>query len=170
MTGSTAPTATACAPLAARVRALESLFEQIAATRMQGVPVLHEGLRVAAVGFETLPGGEAALGVLVTPWFMNLVWLPLANHAEALAVGATRTRAVGSECFDFLGAYEEGFGPYEGCSLFSPMFQFEDQAAALATAEQVLVHLRRPPEPAPEPMPARRAWLLGRGSSAGAAP
>ncbi len=151
--------------LDARVRSLVALFERIAATRMQGVPMLHEALRVVAVGFEADPAGDGAVGVLVTPWFMNLVWLPLQESAEPLAVRASRMRAVGNERFEFLGAHEEGFGSFEACSLFSPMFQFEDQAAALATAEEVLRQLRRAPEaPAAEPVPARRAWLLARGT------
>lgn len=156
----------AAASLAERVRALEALFERIAATRMQGVPVLHPGLRVAALGFEAEPGGAAAVGVLLTPWFMNLLWLPLGPVESPLAVGATRTRAVGRERFDFLGAHEDGFGSYECCSLFSPMNAFEDQAAAVATAQQVLLQLRSPPAGTEAPAadrPSRRAWLLGRG-------
>ncbi len=167
--------------LAPRVRALVALFERIAATRMAGVPMLNERLAVAAVGFEAEPGGAGATGVLVTPWFMNLVWLPLDESQPPLAVRAARTRAVGQEQFEFLGAHEEGFGAFEACSLFSPMFQFEDQAAALATAEHVLLTLRQPPEsesaePATaaatttEAMPARRAWLLARGTRGAEAP
>lgn len=165
--------------LDARVRALVALFDRIASTRMAGVPVLNERLAVAAVGFEAEPGGAGATGVLVTPWFMNLVWLPLDASQPPLAVRASRTRAVGREQFEFLGAHEEGFGAFEACSLFSPMFQFEDQAAALATAEHVLQELRRPPESEPaepaaastaEPMPARRAWLLARGTRGAEAP
>ena len=178
----------AAAALPARVEALEALFRHVAATRMNGVPILHPGLAVRAVGFEPAPDGLGAVGVLVTPWFMNLVWLPLADRdAEdrplaALPVGATRMRAVGNERFDFIGGFEPGFGAYEACSLFSPMFEFADQAAAVATAEQVLAILRAPPPsvqsepaeparaaaPAAEPVPSRRALLFGRGS-AGAA-
>ncbi len=152
-------------PLARRVDALEALFRHIAATRMDGVPVLNDRLAVRAVGFEAV--GEAACGVLVTPWFMNLVWLPAPDEA-ALAPGASRARVVGPERFDFIGAREDGFGAYEACSLFSPMFEFEDQAAALATAAEVLAILRAPPPAPPEQVavPARRALLLGRGAAA----
>jgi hypothetical protein len=49
------------------------------------------------------------------------------------------------------------------------MFEFVDQAAALATAEHVMALLRRPPperEPAPEPVRSRRSLLFGRSSGA----
>ena len=62
-----------------RVATLERAFRQVAETRMQGVPLLNAALQVQAVGFAPLadePG--VALGVLVTPWFMNLLRLPLA--------------------------------------------------------------------------------------------
>ena len=152
-----------------RVAALEALFVHVAATRMAGIPILHPGLRVQAVGFEA-EGDEAAaaVGVLVTPWFMNLVWLPLAPQADALPVGVTRERRVGRECFPFIGAHEEDFGAYEACSLFSPMGDFADHDAAIATARAVLDELRRPEPPPPVPTASRRALLFGRGTSADA--
>lgn len=166
------------AQLPARVEALEVLFRHIAATRMADVPICHPGLAVAAVGFEPQPAESAAVGVLLTPWFMNLVWLPMAS-APLTAVGASRSRAVGQHSFDFIAHHEAGFGSYEACSLFSPMNDFEDQAAALATAQAVLDLLRAPvaeapdalaaPDacgaPATEPVPARRRFLLGRGGA-----
>lgn len=136
-----------------RAAALEALYRSIAATRMAGVPIVREGFGVHALGFEPHDGGEA--GVLVTPWFMNLVFLPPAD-APPLPVGASRGRNLGTHRFDFIGAHEPGFGPYEACSLFSPMFEFEDEAAALATARAVLAELRQAP-----PQPSRRALLLG---------
>ena len=140
-----------------RVDALEALFRHIAATRMAGVPVLNPALDVAARGFAS-DGASGLWGVLLTPWFMNLVVLP-GPQAEPLAVGATRRRVLGPEAFDFIGAHEDGFGPYEACSLFSPMHEFRDQAAALATADEVL-KLLRPVRVLPAE-PARRRFLLG---------
>lgn len=67
--------------LAARVAVLEHAFTTIAHERMAGLPVLNPNLSVEAIGFERVAGAadEAghALGILATPWFMSLVWLPL---------------------------------------------------------------------------------------------
>ena len=156
------------ATLQARVAALEAVFRHIAATRMAGVPLLHPGLSVAAVGFRTR-GDGIACGVLVTPWFMNLVRLPLlsADHG-ALAVGHSAARDVGSQRFDFIGSFEPMLGACEMSSLFSPMFEFADQAAALATAQEVMRVLDTTPC-APAPAPARRGFLFGRSAVAGLA-
>ncbi|MBL8475967.1 MAG: [NiFe]-hydrogenase assembly chaperone HybE [Methyloversatilis sp.] len=158
--------------LAYRISALEALFRQIADTRMAGLPIVNGALRIEAVGFEPcasepdLPA--AASGVLVTPWFMNLVRLPLAREDELGRVGVTRRLAVGREHFDFIGAHEAAIGTFDACSLFSPMFDFASQDTAVATAQAVLARLREPlPEVAndaaeqPE-RPARRGFLFGR--------
>ncbi len=153
---------------AAAATAVEALFAHVAAQRMAGVPVLHPDLRVQAVGFEAEPGGAVAVGVLITPWFMNLVRLPLAADVPIAAPGDNALRVVGRERFSFIGAEEPGFGAYEVCSLFSPMFEFVDQEAARATAEAVLAELRRideAPTVAAHEVPdaSRRGWLLGCG-------
>lgn len=172
-----------------RARALVALFSHIAATRMAGIPILHPGLRVQAVGFEpeTAPDGthRACAGVLITPWFMNLVRLPLIEDEAMAGVGVTARRQLGAMAFDFIGAEEPGFGRWEACSLFSPMGDFADHAAALATAEAVLDQLRRPPEAVDttaalaaartsastsQPRPSRRALLFGREAGPGAGP
>jgi [NiFe] hydrogenase assembly HybE family chaperone len=171
--------APANARVAARAAALAAVFRDIEATRMQGVPILNPRLRVQAVGFEPDRDEPAlALGVLVTPWFINLVRLPLdaAGEGALAAVGESRARGAGSLRADFIGAHEPAVGRFEACSLFSPVLEFADQAAALATAEEVLRLLREPaPVDAPAsrpaapanaapaaPVPDRRSFLFGR--------
>lgn len=149
--------------LATQVARLEDAFRTIAATRMRGLPLLHDGLQVQALGFRPLPGDEAAaLGVLVTPWFMNLVRLPLDEAAEAAvpAVGIKREHRLGELGFEFIGAHEPTLGRFEMCSMFSPVFEFANQAGALATAREVLALIR--PAPAAPEQPARRGFLFGR--------
>jgi len=156
-----------------RVQTLEQVFAHIATTRMRDVPVLNPALRVQAIGFAPQAdpdGGECLLGVLVTPWFMNLVCLPLAASdagESVLGVGHKAGRQIGSQRFEFIGAHEDGLGAFACCSLFSPMFEFADHAAAVATAVEVL-NLLRTPVPAPPEAPtveapSRRGFLFGRG-------
>ena len=91
-------------------------------------------------------GPLSAVGILITPWFMNLVCFSLARQDQPALVGSSRTYVVGTQGFDFIAAHEERFGSYAACSLFSPMFEFKDQATAVATAVAVLAELRKPPE------------------------
>jgi [NiFe] hydrogenase assembly HybE family chaperone len=87
------------------------------------------------------------------------------------APGATRSVALPCGKVDFLVADLEGFGRLLMCSLFSPMQDFVDQDAALATAQAALAALMdegalaQAPEPeiypfapeAPPETPAERA-------------
>lgn len=169
--------------LSLRVKALSALYQHIAATRMQGIPLLNLAVQVEAVGFELVQADAsdaeapaAGAGVLVTPWFMNLVWLPLRPLDLSRQVGCKVPRYVGCECFEFIGAHEDGFGSYEACSLFSPVFEFENHKSAVVTAKTVLEMLRQPASTAaaqaakpahsalPQ-VPARRAFLFGRSST-----
>ena len=61
---------------------LEAAFARIHRERMADVPILNEALRVEAVGF--VARGDEALGVLVTPWFMNLMLVPAAGSEQRL--------------------------------------------------------------------------------------
>ncbi|HDR8918931.1 [NiFe]-hydrogenase assembly chaperone HybE [Burkholderia vietnamiensis] len=150
-----------------RIGALVAHYTTVAATTMLGMPVVHPGLRVEAVAFGPYPaGGDASgdlLGILVTPWFMNLVWLPGANGAAqpCPSPGQLAARRVGAVEFDWIGAHVPQAGAHACCSLFSPMFDFSDHASAVATARAVLAQLRSAAADAP-PRTSRRAFLLRR--------
>jgi [NiFe] hydrogenase assembly HybE family chaperone len=119
---------------------LESAFTRIQRERMADVPLLNPALRVQAVGFGVRE--EYCLGVLITPWFMNLMLLPLAGDAWAeLPSGTKINQSFPSGTYEFILGEEEGVGRYLMCSLFSPVFEFENQEAAVATAEAVLAGL-----------------------------
>lgn len=154
-----------------RILTLEQVFARIAATHMRNVPVQNLALRVQAVGFAPQADNTVLQGVLITPWFMNLVRLPL-SATSMLAVGEKARHQVGTEHFEFIGAHEDGLGAFEACSLFSPMFEFTGQAAAVATATEVLKLLRAsaPAMANTSPtLPNRRGFLFGRGVVASAA-
>lgn len=159
-----------------RVLALERVFTEIAHTRMLGVPVQNPAVHIQAFGFAPEPDDAVMmLGVLVTPWFMNLVRLPTRTFSpgnKLLAVGRKATRAAGNQSFEFVGACEADIGAFEVCSLFSPMFEFANHAAATDTAKEILNVLRLPVKPAaitPPAVPSRRGFLFGRGTESGRA-
>lgn len=145
-----------------RALALARRFQQIAETRMRDLPLLHPALAVEAVGFawqQIEPDAVTGLlGILITPWCMNLVWLA---DQPAPAEGTVREYRIGEQRLDFICVHDEVFGPYQSCSLFSPMFDFSDAQGARDTANHVLSLLRRPPVQAPA-NPSRRRLLFGR--------
>lgn len=119
---------------------LESVFRRIQRERMVDVPIVNPELKVQAVGFQEQE--SVFLGVLITPWFMNLMLIPA--HGEAwhdLPPGAKIIHEFPSGHYEFIVGEEEAIGRYQMCSLFSPVFEFEDQAAAVATAEAVMENL-----------------------------
>ncbi|MCG5234793.1 [NiFe]-hydrogenase assembly chaperone HybE [Xanthobacter oligotrophicus] len=115
----------------------EAVFREIHSAKMKGVPFVNESLGVKAVGFRAHEG--RALGVLVTPWFMNLVLLPGAQDDwSGLKTGDKELIAFPSGAYEFLAANRPETGPYKACSLFSPMFDFSSMLQAVETAAAVL--------------------------------
>jgi [NiFe] hydrogenase assembly HybE family chaperone len=105
-----------------------------AAARMAGLALINPALDVEAVGFAPWHGHW--LGVLVTPWCMNLVLTPhLASAWSALAPGAKRRYRFPAGTYEFVGAVDDTVGEYQTCSLFSPMLEFDDHATARRVAE-----------------------------------
>jgi [NiFe] hydrogenase assembly HybE family chaperone len=133
------------AAIAARVH---STFELVRRERMAGLPFVNEALRVELVGLRRWRG--LWLGVLVTPWFMNLLLLPgdgLGSSEEPAASWPTLTTgeyapfAFPAGVLSFLAGREGEVGEYLSCSLFSPMFEFADHGTARQTAEACLAAL-----------------------------
>jgi [NiFe] hydrogenase assembly HybE family chaperone len=110
---------------------------------MQGLPLINPVLDVEAVGFHQWNG--FCLGVLVTPWFINLMLLPSEGDSwKEMGVGTTQLHQMPSGHYEFILCEEEGIGRYQMCSLFSPVFEFSDHATAVATAEAVMDALMCP--------------------------
>lgn len=144
---------------------LEQLFRQIADTRMQGIPILNPALQVQAIGFRQWDGphGQLWVGVLLTPWFMNLLLLPAAaDSLPPVPPGGEVVVQLPGDALPFMAGHEAALGDYRLCSLFSPVLQFVDQASACSTAEEVLKLLFPPAQPAAPDMSRRRLFGLGR--------
>ncbi len=141
--------------------ALEDRFGVILQQQMQGVPLVNPALKVQAVGFQ--PWHDHWLGVLVTPWFMNLMLLPRIDERwQPIAERDSRHHVFPAGVFEFIGGCDAELGDYQACSLFSPMFDFATQAGATDTAAAALQALfdaaNRPamdlPAAAPDPVAA----------------
>lgn len=116
---------------------LEAAFRRIETEAMAGVPILNPALRVEAVGFSRWQ--DHWLGVVITPWFMNLVLVPgAADSWQGVAPGLRLFRKFPSGDFAFLGSHEPEVGEFQSCSLFSPMAQFTDQDGAREVARAAL--------------------------------
>lgn len=118
-------------------RVLEASFNQILQTRMQGLPMVNPKLMVRALGFGKI--SQDWLGVLITPWCMNLLLIPDKDSDwQEKQPGIKFERKFPYGDFEFTVANESGLGIYAQCSLFSPMFQFADQDAAVTAAKAAL--------------------------------
>ena len=126
------------------------------AERMAGLPVVNPALAVEAIDFQRWEGHW--LGVVVTPWFMNLTLAPAEPSSwVALPVGGKRRLRFPAGDFEFIGAHDPGFGDFQVCSLFSPMDRFEDQPGARLVAQLALKALFDPANAEPAPVPAGAA-------------
>jgi len=124
-----------------RVQALEADFREVFHAKMRDLPMVNHALQVQAVGFQPWEGGF--LGVLVAPWFMNLVILPPETR-PALKPGEKEVIGFGSGDYEFIHNSREMCGPYLACSLFSPMGDFSSQLQAVDVARAVMAELFKP--------------------------
>jgi len=151
--------------------ALIAMARQVIATyraadvRMRDIPLYEEHLSVALIGFQRyeIPGWGCVIGMLVTPWCLNLMLLPPAPQGwdGGLAPGDEEMRVLPAGRFPFVAAEVEGLGMVLSCSLFSPMGDFVSQEAACLTAfsalEEILGRGRlakeeaAPTQPQPKP-------------------
>lgn len=137
---------------------LAALYREIHRTAMSDVPICNDALSVEAIGFRDFEG--YVLGVIVTPWFSNLVVAARAvGGSPALSLGASplRLRFPAGDV-DFNVSELDGFGLLASCSLFSPMCEFADHEAAREAAQAALDALFDPHlyEARPEKSCARR--------------
>jgi [NiFe] hydrogenase assembly HybE family chaperone len=134
---------------------LAARYAEIAAGPMRDVPICNPALGVEAIGFRA--HDDAAVGIVLTPWFMNLVVVdesaPVQGQSSILPLPAGDVACVGGHL--------EGFGALRACSLFSPMFDFSDMATARQAAMETMALLFTAPPPREAPRPDRRALLRG---------
>ncbi|CAC9437403.1 Rubredoxin [uncultured Gammaproteobacteria bacterium] len=127
------------------VKRLKSHYQYVHTHKMNGIPILNNRLEVETVGFVNWgeENGEFAseVGILITPWFMNIVLLPKTTMQQKTRVGKTVDILFPDGEYSFLTQLDNDFGVYLTCSLFSPMFDFNTQVQAIETAEAIMAQL-----------------------------
>ena len=140
---------------------LVQFFACVYRERMRDLPIVNSRLDVEAVGFTHV--GEHRLGVLITPWFMNLMILPGNDEWHDSPQGATATITLPDGDYEFTVSRDDTLGVYITAVLFRTVADFPDQTTARAIAAEVIHELltaREVPQESPvTPTMNRRAFL-----------
>jgi [NiFe] hydrogenase assembly HybE family chaperone len=125
---------------ATQARLLAETFRDIHHNKMRDTPFINRSLSVEAVGFRAWQG--RILGMLITPWFMNLIVMPGAGEDwSRFQVGEKRVFGFASGDYEFIFNARPPVGAYFSCGLFSPMTEFSSQLQAQDTARAALAAL-----------------------------
>ena len=127
-----------------RVSALLDCFRE-ADVVMRELPLYNAEVAIEAIDFRAF-GEDALIGVVLTPWFMNLVLLPVAPEPMRMAeIGRPVEVAlpVGKRTFVIGG--NDVVGLYRAHSLHSPVLTFTLPGQAQAEARRQLALLMTPP-------------------------
>ena len=127
-----------------RATALVRHFESIHREHMQGLPIVNPQLQVEAIGFVEF--GDNEIGILITPWFMNLVLLPGGGDYASSDQGSAVELALPGGKYEFNITHDEDLGTFLTAVLFRTVADFPDQHTARQVAEAVLETLLKEPE------------------------
>ncbi len=125
------------------------------AERMSDMPLYNDQLSVDVVALQQIDSRHLKselqtvplfMAVLITPWCMNVVVIPVAETVSNFlpAVGSTWLVDIAGSEFEFTVAADIGFGAFASASLISMMHQFETMTQAQEFAKQSLELLLTP--------------------------
>lgn len=130
---------------------LELEFERIHREQMQGIPILNTAISIQALGFHDYQG--RILGVLITPWLMNVVMLPRADEDwSGMKLGQKQAHQFPARTYKFMVNEINDIGFCQTHSLYSPMHDFSSHEQALSVAQAFLDALMVEKYPAEEPL------------------
>ena len=118
------------------VERLVDFYRMVYEERFRGLPIVNPELDVEAVGFRKL--AEHEFGVLITPWFMNLVLLPGTDRWEDRAQGSVCKIELPGGKVDFTVSHDVELGTTLSAALFGTVTDFPDQAMARDVATETL--------------------------------
>lgn len=134
--------------MSATTQQLEQYYRGVLSDRMSGMPFINPGLEVEAIGFRDFD--EHRLGVLLTPWFMNLVLLPGSDDWDDCVPGSTCKWSLPEGTYEFNICHDEELGVYMTAVLFRSVADFADQETARSIALEIMQRLFEPGEKAPD--------------------
>jgi [NiFe] hydrogenase assembly HybE family chaperone len=146
-----------------RVLALLGQFREIDAN-MRDLPLYNAKIAIEAYGFRPFEEREL-IGILITPWFMNLILLPVEPvPLDMRQIGRVEAIALPTGRRTFVIGGEREIGLYKAHSLHSPVLNFSLPGQVRAEARRMLDLLMTPAEENTKPAGGldRRALLLGR--------
>ncbi len=118
-------------------------FETIYVEHMHDLPIVNKALQVEAVGFDDYHDHQ--LGVLITPWFMNLILHPGTNDWSKTLQGDMSNIDFPSGQIEFAVSHDKMLGTYLSAVLFRSVADIADQVTARKLALDVLGDLMKPP-------------------------
>lgn len=125
---------------------LEAHYRQVWEIRMKDMPFVNPKLGVAAVGFRPYKGDW--VGVVVTPWFLNLFLISGGGQVWGdIPAGERRYLELPCGTLQFIADDDPDIGPYQYCPLIAPVTNLADMTAALAAAGDALRTAFAPPPP-----------------------
>ena len=126
-----------------RILQLVDRFTHIGETAMRELPIYNHALQVEAIGFK--PTAAGWLGVLITPWFINVVLLPKQKQEATIPLGEKVTHKLISGEHVFTVGEDDELGRYDFLTLASPTLKYKSHQAACEVAQKALAKLLTPP-------------------------
>ena len=120
--------------------ALLDYYRDVYEKTFRDLPIVNSALDIEAVDFRPLE--EHELGVLITPWFMNLVLLPGTVRWDDRPQGDACTVELPGGSVDFRVSHEQALGTLLSAALYSTVADFPDQEIAREVARETLRLLR----------------------------
>ena len=145
---------------------LEAHYRHVWETRMRDLPFVNAALAVEATGFQRIEGDW--LGVVITPWFLNLVLVYGGGQLWGdIPAGERRYLNLPCGTMQFIADDDPDIGPYQYCPLIAPVDKLPDMATArFVAADAIKTVFTTPPavaEPQPAPIPEEKPEVSRRG-------
>jgi len=134
-----------------RILQLVARFTHIGENAMRELPIYNHALQVDAIGFELTEAGW--LGVLITPWFINVMLLPKQKQEAKMPLGEKVTHELVSGEHEFIVGEDDELGRYDFITLASPTLRYKSHQAARDAAQKALGKLLNTPEAAKVAIP-----------------